>query len=251
MPKGAFRVYQEQDDPRDIRFELCPDMINEVPQDQSALRDEVDRALVVLRMIFPASDSRFNDYFRQLLSLAQAGLVGDTAQPAAARKALLVLKDQITAQEGGRIKNKYMKELGWKALMIGPGFLVIGYIADWFLKLDTVLIKFLWLWVGCMAGVWLSFGARKRDIKFEELHVLEQDRLEPFVRLVFAGLLTVIVGLLFSTKVVEVRLGSVESWQFTQDIQIALLFGMLLGFSEQVLPTKVAAKATELLKLET
>lgn len=251
MPKGAFRVYQEPDNPRDIRFEVCADATDRVPKDQSALRDEIDRSLVVLRMIFPQAHERFNDYFKQLLSLAQGGLVGESAQPEAAHQALIVLKDQITAQEGGRIKNKYMKELGWKAILIGPVFLAVGFIFNSFHQLGSVLNSFLFLWTGCMAGVWLSFGARKRDFKFEDLHVLEQDRLEPFVRLFFAGLLTVILGLLFSTKVVVITLGSVESWQFTQDTQLALLLGMLSGFSEQVLPTKVAAKASELLKIET
>ena len=84
-----------------------------------------------------------------------------------------------------------------------------------------------------MAGVWLSFGARKRHFKFEDLQILEQDLLEPFVRLFFTGLLTLVLGLLLSTKILVIALGSVESWQFTQDSSLALLIGILSGFSEQ------------------
>jgi hypothetical protein len=55
-----------------------------------------------------------------------------------------------------------------------------------------------------MAGVRLSFGARKTSIRFEDLHILEEDRLEPLVRLVFAGLLTLVLALLFSTQAVTI-----------------------------------------------
>jgi len=247
MPKGAFKVYQEPNDPRDIRFEVCLDPEERIPAEQSNLRDEIDITLLVLRMIFPQSDERFKNYFKQLLGLAQAGLVGDRAQPAAAHQALIVLRDQITAQEGGRIKNKYMKELGWKALLIGPGLLLVYVVISLFHQLDGVFKSYLFLWAGCMAGVWLSFGARKRQLRFEDLHILEQDRMEPLVRLIFAGLLAVIFGLLFSSKMVVIKFGSVESWQFTEQMELALLFGILIGFSEQILPSTVGSKASELL----
>jgi hypothetical protein len=198
-------------------------------------------------MIYPSSGDRFEDYFRQLLSLSQAGLVGEAASPELASRALLVLKEQIVAQEGGRIKNQYMKQLGFKAFILGVPVLIVAIICKLYLPSIETLTNFLFLWAGAMAGVWLSFGARKVVLRFEDLHIPEQDRLEPFVRLFFAGLLTVTIGLLFCTKIIVVNIGPVETWQFTDDTRLALLFGLLCGFSEQVLSTRIASRASQLL----
>ncbi len=247
MPTGAFRVYQDEKDPRDIHFQLADD-IETVPKDQAALRDGVDRTLTVLRVIFRDDDRGFRQYFGPLLSLAQFGLVGDTAQPETASQTLEVLKEQITAQEGGRIKNQYMKELGLRAVLLAAPALIIALVIKLWPLSGSVWGNYLLLWVGSMGGVWLSFGVRKKVLKFDDLHILEQDRLEPTVRLLFAGLLSFIVALLFSTKTVVVKLGAIESWQFRESGELAILFGLLLGFSEMALSTKVGSQATELLK---
>jgi hypothetical protein len=72
---------------------------------------------------------------------------------------------------------------------------------------NNILAGFFALWSGCMAGVWLSFGARKATFKFEDLHIPEQDRLAPVIRLFFVGLLTIILGFAFSVGAVAVNIG--------------------------------------------
>lgn len=245
MPQGAFRVFQDPTNPRDIKFEIIS--ADPIASDQNSLRNAVDHALTVLRSIFPADDKRFDRYFYPLLSLAQAGLVGSTAQPEVALHALSSLKNDITANEGGRIKNQYMKALGLRALLLGLPPLVLGLILRW---MDSELpraIYFLFLWSGCMAGVWLSFGARKTFFKFDDLHLPEQDQLEPLIRLSFAGLLTMILGLSFSTQAITVALGAVDTSQFVSSIELALLLGMLCGFSEQALSSQIAKHASVLI----
>lgn len=247
MTKGAFRVFRDPDNPRDINFQVASGDNSSVPEEQLSLRNEVDQSLTVLRMMFPSGGERFEDYFRQLLSLSQTGLVGDSPNPKLASHALLVLKERIVAQEGGRIKNQYMKQLGIKASILGIPIFIIAMLCKFFIQNMDEISNFLFLWAGAMVGVWLSFGARKVLLRFEDLHILEQDRLEPFVRLLFTGFLTIAIGLLFSTKMLVVNIGSVETWQFSSDTKLALLFGLLCGFSEKVLSTRIAAKAGQLL----
>src|SRR2546422_3393192 len=129
MSRGRFRVYQDKDDSKDIHFEVAPEAdAGPIPPDQLELKDEVERSLTVLRTIFSDSDLHFNSYFRQLLSLAQTGLVGDYADPLVARQALRTLKYDVTIREGGRIKNKYMKLLGVWAFAVGIPSLVAGSV---------------------------------------------------------------------------------------------------------------------------
>lgn len=247
MEKGAFIVFRDTKDPKDIHFKVLSED-TQIPEEQLNLRDEVDKVLVVLRMLFPdENDARFEEYFRLLLSLAQTGLVGDGAQPKLAVRALLTLKNEIVDREAGRVKNKYMKNLGKKALWMGGPTFLVALVLNW-LGAQLQLQSFLFLWSGCMAGVWLSFGARKTRLRFEDLHVLEGDRLEPVVRLIFAGLLTVIFGLLFSTGAVVVKVGALTTADFTRNLQIALLIGMIFGFSETALPSALASQASSFVK---
>ncbi len=244
--KGYFIVFRDTEHKDDIHFrqiELSGD--ESIPEEQLQLRDEVDKASTSIRMIFLNEPEKFEQYFRSLLALAQLGLVGDSANPNLAARALASLKHEILAREGGRIKNQYMKVLGKYALAFGVPVLILAVLVNIFFNEQTLLQSYLFLWVGCMAGVWLSFGSRKIELKFEELNVLEKDRLNPSIRLIFAGLLTIVVGLLISTESVVFELGGLSTSQFQTNIQVALLIGILCGISEQVLSTKISQHASD------
>jgi hypothetical protein len=98
-----------------------------------------------------------------------------------------------------------------------------------------------------MAGVWLSFGHRKTVFQFDDLIVLEADHLEPKIRLIFAGLMTLLIGLFFFKKAITIEVGGVNTSQLGSDPIIALMLGAILGFSELVLGTKVAQRAAAFL----
>lgn len=246
--RGAFKVYRDLNNKRDIRFEQVEEVA--IPEEQLQLRDEIDQALTVIRMLFPDNNSQFEEYFRPLLSLAQTGLVGESADARLASRALLTLKNEIVAREGGRIKNQYMKKLGIYAFCMALPTVIIGVCLYKIYPVLNVLTSFLFLWSGCLAGVWLSFGARKIFIKFEDLNILEKDRLNPIIRLVFTGLLTLIIGLLLSTKAIVINIGGITTENITSNIQIAMLIGLLCGFSEQALSAKVSKHASSILELD-
>jgi hypothetical protein len=248
MPKGSFRVFPDPKNPRDIYFEVAPDAPDPKPEDQLALKDEVDAALRVLRALYSSDkQAQFDEGFRSLLLLAQAGLVGTTADPIAAHRALVSLKRDITDREAEGVKNGYMKKLGACSAWFGAPPFLLGTTL-WLCCTQTQeFASFLLLWSGTMAGVWISFGVRKSAFQFEDLVVPEQDRVRPEIRLVFAGLLSLIIGLLLALKAVTITVGSISTDAFVGNFKLALLLGLLLGFSENVLPTKVAEQASRFL----
>ena len=144
-----------------------------MPESQLELRDEVDKTLTTLRLLFADDKERFEEYFRSLLALAQLGLVGDSANPKLAMRALASLKNEVLAREGARVKNQYMKKLGFASLVLGVPTLLIASIVSSCFPDYGQLSGFLYLWGSCMAGVWLSFGARKVILSFDELAILE------------------------------------------------------------------------------
>lgn len=242
MEQGAFIVSQSKEQIREIQFNTTE---HSPSNEQLKLRDEVEKTLIVLQSIFKDDDKNYFLYFNQLLSLAQAGLVGPHAYPEVAKSALENFQNDIFTKVGGKIKNKYMKKLGIAVLImmvISGAFAVISYL--FYLPVTNYFV----LWISCMPGVWLSFGARKTKIGFYNLHIIEEDRLEPFIKLIFAGLLTEIMGLIFILGIVKINLGGISTELINNDFRIIVLIGVLCGFSEQVLSEKVAKFASELFK---
>lgn len=220
---------------------------DQVPREMLDLRDQAGSALIVLRVILPTGE-RFEEYYSALLSLAQLGLVGLNANPDAAARALAELKQDVVAREAGRIKNEYMRSLGIVCGCFGSALL----FAVWLLVVvnpAAVEVRRLLVYeVGTCLGVWLSFGTRKPILNFEDLHILEDDRLEPAVRLIFAGLLAFVLALAFHLRVITVTLGSLTTEAIDTNIYAALFIGLLAGVSEKTLSTQVTKQASALLK---
>lgn len=255
MEKGAYIVHQNESNSKDIVFSVKPDYKNKVPELQQKLHLEVEKTLVVLQMLFENDSKNFEMYFNQLLSLAQAGLVGENAQPTIAFNALLQFKNELVDKKSGEVKNQYFKTLGVKSFKLGIIPLCISLIIIvlfYYFPLSkeleklNVLSNFLFVWSSCMLGVWLSFGARKTILKFEDLNILEEDRLEPTMRLIFAGAITMIFSLLFHCKAISIEIGEISSDTISADPIIAIIFGTLFGLSEQVLGKKITKKAASI-----
>jgi hypothetical protein len=77
-----------------------------------------------------------------------------------------------------------------------------------------------------MIGVWLSFAIRKKILTFQNLALLEKDNLEPMMRLIFAGTLTVTLGLAFDQNLVTLSVGKISSADIVKDLKTAILIGV-------------------------
>jgi hypothetical protein len=241
---GAFVVSQWKDDPKQILFQTKID-VSATPE-QLDLKSQVEQTLTALQIIFERDEKIYFSYFAQLLSLAQAGLVGPAAQPDVAKMALESFKADIIAREAGRIKNQYMKTLGSQALYFAIIAAVVGSCV-YFLVGVNPLSAFCALWVGCMGGVWVSYGIRKTQMSFQDLSIPDVDRLEPSIRLIFAGILTFFLGFIFMKDAVVVNIANLKSGEVATDLITACIFGFACGISELALPAKVSQQAARFL----
>ena len=175
-----------------------------------------------------------------------------------ARQALATWKAEIVLREEGRVKNAYLRRLGRSALGLAAPSLAgaaAARILPHFVPLTdaqplgrlSVYGNFALLLVGCAAGVWLSFGARRTRWQFEDLAVPESDRVEPGVRVALAAAATATVGLLLVTGVVDVTLGGVSAAAFVGRGDLALVIGVLCGFSERSLSGALGEQAAKLI----
>jgi hypothetical protein len=252
--EGTYYVGDNPDDPRDLLIAIrTPE--GTVPEGQKNLHRDVERTLSTLRMLLLDNDRLFREYYGRIRSLAQAGLSIPNANPEIAQQFLDDIKSDIISRFGGKVKNRYMRSLGIHALLLATGALIIlgvvthvpnlWDVAQVFRPLASALPPFLLLWVGCMAGVWLSFGARKRTLELQELLVIEVDQVEPLLRLVFTGLLSMVVGLFVSTGLLTIEVGGFSTKNFDSRPDVPLLLGVFLGLSEQVLSGRLLTRATQ------
>jgi hypothetical protein len=248
-------------DTRDLNFELKRNAVA-IPADQLSLKADVEDTLTTLQAIFPDKNltrsrptktpeqRRFEQYQYKLLLLAQVGLQTEPAYPGVANQALTTLRSEIMAREGGRVKNAYMIKLGIWALSFMMLAISIYILAEYHDNNNYVIRRYknLWvLWAGCMIGTWLSFGVRRVLLSFNDLGKLENDRLEPGVRLMFTGLMTLTLGFIFICDMVKVTIGGFSTGNLLELGSRALLIGIFCGISEQALPGTLTRRASQFL----
>jgi hypothetical protein len=227
------------------------------PEDQRTLKGEAERALTIVKALYrkPDDSSKLNEAVAKLVSLSQVGLVGANASPAVALDALRALEADIVEREAGPLKNQYMRKLGVWALVFGSASLA-GYLLcehfptipfDEFHRFRKVFL----VWTGSMAGAWASFASRKVVLAFADLVALEEDRIEPQLRLLFTGTLTMILALVFATGVADIEVGAFKASMLVQSGTVALMLGAFAGLAEKALPSAVMSRATSIITAAT
>lgn len=248
----------------DIYFGLPADVPQPPPKEQLGLQEEIEKTLRAVRLLYGASEgkqskSKFRAYYVRLFRLAQLGLEGAAAAPEVAKLALDVVSQNLIEDEAPRVKNEHLQKLGRTAIIASLPFLVLYVLAllppndgivSWLTALNVepdVFASFMLLWIGCFTGVWLSYGIRTSVFTLSDLTRTDCDYLLPALRLLFAGVLTMLLGLVFMLGVVNISLGNYSVTNMSENRMLAYLIGALCGTSELLLPSIVAKRSTEFL----
>jgi hypothetical protein len=232
-----------------------------VPPVQLKLKADIEMTLTVLQNLLPdenaepgppknmtAMQHRYRAYQTELLGAAQVGLMQTPPDPDASRQALESLQMEVLVREGPRVKNGYMKVLGVSATVSGALAAIIYLMLrnnPHFSQLLYAYQNLFVLWTGTMIGTWLSFGLRRPKLAFKDLGALEDDMVEPGIRLIFTGLIAIIIAFIFGSGMVNVSIGGLNSANLLAHGSSALLIGMLLGVSEQALPGMLTKRASQ------
>ena len=241
------------------------DTLASPPQDQLDLKRDIEltlRAVTHLYIVGGVQQPEFRPYYVQLVALAQLGLRGPTAAPEIARRALDSLNAELIDDAGPKVKNGHLGRLAQTGLglalvcvllyclmCVAPAYPpLVKVLAR--LSIDPVQFSsFMMLWVGCFVGVVLSYGSRTTKMTVQDLIVTDADYLLPLTRHLFAGTLTMILGMALTLGLLEVKIAGVSSAQLISDPMIAFLIGAVCGISELLLPAAVSRKAGTVLGL--
>lgn len=207
------------------------------------------------------------EYLRRLKDIADEVKQYPQTSSYAMQK-LTLFKEAFVSREADSVKNEHIRILGLRAILVTIPLLVIYTLSvvdvvPYFSKLMVAAERaseagkevevasvrdlfngFLMLCVGACAGTWLSFSLRRTIIGFDDLILLEPDRVHPTSRILFVILLTVIIGLLLELKWIGIWISGSEVLPSSGVMQ-ALLIGALCGVAERSLAGVVSGKASE------
>jgi hypothetical protein len=199
---------------------------------------------------FTQGDQLLDVYIRRLGGIGRLGLQGPFTP--LANLALAGLKAEFVAQQAGRIKNAYIRSLG-KACGIASVLCLLLYAA---IENEFVFTGEFWTQhkmflvaaAGASIGTWLSFSIRRVTLTFEDLGILEEDLLDPSVRVIFVIALTMTACLLFWTKAMNIEIGNLKTSGLNIDGEIAMLVGIFCGIAERALATAISGRAAAFVK---
>jgi hypothetical protein len=240
--------------------------VSDHPQEQLDLKRAIEVVLQAIDTLYlkedrRATSERFGEYLQSLKLIAHLGLVGSNALPAVANHALVGVIASLMDEEAPGVKDRRLRQLASSAALLCAPFLAAyaglriaderGALRDVgrTLSIDPqALSSFAILWVGCFIGVVLAYGIRKSTMTLPDLVRADDDRLLPITRLVFAGTLTMLIGILLLMGVLEIKLGSFSTGNLASYPMASFLVGAFCGISELSLPAAVADRAGKLFK---
>ena len=98
--------------------------------------------------------------------------------------------------------------------------------------------------IGASVGAWLAFLIRRPVLGFTDLVQLDDDLLNPVTRVVFTIVLSLVIGLLFWTGMVAIKVGGFST-EFENNGLTALLIGAFCGLASRALATAVSRRAED------
>jgi hypothetical protein len=183
----------------------------------------------------PARRDGRRRHLKSLLRISHLGPV-DPAHPDIASHVLTGLVEGLIDEEGAGVKDRRLRTLtsfalrfsilfgvAYVLLRVGTAFKFFGNFPA-ILWMDPIaLANFCALWIGCFVGVVLSYGIRKTNITLVDLIRSDADRLLPDARLIFAGTLTMLLGIMLLLGIVEIKIGNVSTSDFAASPMVAFL----------------------------
>jgi hypothetical protein len=246
---GLEPAFEFEDNDRTDNFNLKPrdNRTGLIPEDQRKINHEVYEARNILKLLKQQRAFRRNDAYKEFIDrLLQAAMVGCVARHVdtkLAGEALEQIRADVVRRNGRPIMYRYLMYLAAWAL----GGVVIGWCVVAGSKAWPGLAGYGWIIIGSMVGAWISVAAGRWEISFDGIQDFLDVRFEPFIRMLFVGLLTSVFGLFLQLKLIPLKIVEFDLSTFAVDPTWALLIGVIAGIGEKGLSVQVVERARKVL----
>ncbi len=115
------------------------------------------------------------------------------------------------------------------------------------LHMGEFLFPYINVWIGAMVGTWISFGARRFSIEFEQLSILEDDMMYVYIRLAYIGISSIIFLLFLNSDILSIEIGKSTTTDINNNVELQLILGLLCGLVESKLGINMYNKAKRII----
>ena len=219
-----------------------------IPEDQRKISREVYEARNILKLLeeqgaFYKDHIAYEEFIARVVQAGEVGCVGQNVDTNLAASALEQIRADIVRRKGRHITYQYLRLLALCAL----GGAVIGALINLVASFLPGLTGYGWVIIGSMVGAWLSVAATRREISFDSIPDFLNYGYEPYIRMLFVGVLASMFALFLNLQVLSVTIGSADLAQFTENIGVALVVGLIAGISEKALSVQMIERARKVL----
>jgi len=231
--------YPDENSPSDIAF--TPINQKAIPKEYLRFKADVEVLISTTNALFSNDKSIRMQFYEEVFFAAQLCFSGEKSDLLTASQTLDEIKDKLTSSYWTKIRDKILLKYGLAVFWVSL-FLIVG------LQLSNESYRFYFLsLVGTCIGSWVSLATRTKQLIFEDIRQHLSEVSSPYIRCVFACALSFVFIMLLKVGLVEIKLGAISSNDVSTNPEIALTVGMLLGFGEKYLISKINNKSQGIL----
>lgn len=189
-----------------------------------------------------------DDLLDTLKGIAEVG--GTSTYNALAFGQLNEFKKEVTIRKGNKLKADYLKTYGTYISGVSVMLLLLAFLFDWIkgnniplINIDY-LINGMFIIIGTSIGAWLILAITKREVAFEDLRVLKENKYSPVIKLVVINLIAISFYFMFLTDLVNFQIGdfNTDFLKSPGSKNIAFLVGLFFGLSENTIGAKLTSR---------
>ncbi|KYL35685.1 hypothetical protein A2I96_13405 [Pseudoalteromonas tetraodonis] len=228
-----------KDSPTDIAF--TPISKDVVPKEYLKFKSDVEAFISTNKVLFKDDAVTREQFYEEVYSVASLCYSGEKSDLLTAKQALDDIKGEVLSQHWLKARSKILINYGIAALIISLLLFVSRFLFD-----DNYSFYFISL-IGTCVGSWLSVAIRTKLLLFDEIRQNISENASPYIRCIFACVLSFACLIMFKVGVIEIKLGGISSKEIGTSIEIAIALGILFGFSEKYLISTMDNKSKKAL----
>jgi hypothetical protein len=261
-PAPTQGVFEFEGDRRDEAFNLhvLEKRSGPVPDDQARISREVYEVRNILKLLKEKKAFKdkedlqaYEEFVQRILQAADLGCVSPNVDTTLAAAALEQIRADIVRRKGRHIIYHYLLTLGFCAVggivLAATSIAIANVVASTWPNLNFLknLTGYGWVIMGSMVGAWLSVAAGRREVSFDGIPDFLNLRHEPYIRMIFVGVLASVLALFLKLKIVEVTVAGHALDSFPTSIGLAVAIGLVAGIGERALSVELIGRAQSVL----
>lgn len=239
--------YENGDMSENFNLRPRPDFTGTIPDDQRNISHDVYEARNVLKLLKDdkaITDALFKEFIARVTQAGYAGCVASNVATGLASGALEQIRADIVRRVGTPLTYRYLGALAvWALLGAGLGVLMI-HVGP---MIRPGTQGYGWVLIGAMVGGWFSVARSRWQIGFETIPEYLDIYYEPFVRLLFVGIVAEIFALFLHLSILTIKIGNADLSHFIEAISVALVVGFIAGSSERALSVQLVERVQKVL----